>query len=824
MNSINEKLTELFKKHRVVFWYDAKEELCEEFENASIDEVKKVQGNHNGFELKVTVHLNKDQKYLLYFPYEKPPDETNWLLDMELAYHVFQTDRVAIILQELELDNEYRSLVSDHIQFFASKERRKTFKELLSEGDGCLVLRNKMLRVVFSQANLNSFLLSHLKAFSTDDNKIDRDLDRYNLTKFYWSQIKNIFHFANEKPNIYEFIIEVFKSTSSLGKESALTAEGRVLLSEWKDSNKLKDSYEIISDRISKNLGVKEQLIPMSFEKFIEEDHFEIIDQKIIESLNEGLINRRLNAENVQDYIKKRESTFWYGRYKLIYDCLKYASQLMDLVPRYTEKIFTSIELGVKDYQNTLFKVDQVYRKFIYSYRNSTNLNSALNELYDKIEKVYSNDWLLTLNDNWQSIVNQRKKWPIISFDAQYSFFKSHVQPFVIKNHRVFVIISDALRFECAEELTRMLRSENKYQASIESMIGCLPSYTQLGMASLLPKKDTIKLKENSELIMVDGVLASGTEGRKKILEMNSGVKATAFQYEDFIRESKKDRKFIQPFKVIYIYSNLIDEVGDKITSENRVFEAVNQELEKLVELVKRIVGLNGSNILITSDHGFLYQHLDIDEGDFSSPEIKGEIWKKNRRFVMGTSLETDDSCKQFSGDDLGIQSNVDVVIPKSINRLRLQGSGSKFVHGGATLQEITIPLVKVHKIQNNTVRQVRISIIQNTSLITSYLLTVAFIQEDIVSDEVQSRIIRARIVTNDGELLSDVFKHKFDSSEDSIRQREVKHSFQLRSDARIYKNQQVKLVLQEPDRITVWKKYKEFHFTLNISIDWDEF
>jgi hypothetical protein len=40
----------------------------------------------------------------------------------------------------------------------------------------------------------------------------------------------------------------------------------------------------------------------------------------------------------------------------------------------------------------------------------------------------------------------------------------------------------------------------------------------------------------------------------------------------------------------------------------------------------------------------------------------------------------------------------VEVQIPKSINRLRLKGSGSRFVHGGASLQEVVIPVLKINK------------------------------------------------------------------------------------------------------------------------------
>ena len=41
MSKIAESLTKLFNQHRVVFWYDAKEELREEYSTVSIQDVKK---------------------------------------------------------------------------------------------------------------------------------------------------------------------------------------------------------------------------------------------------------------------------------------------------------------------------------------------------------------------------------------------------------------------------------------------------------------------------------------------------------------------------------------------------------------------------------------------------------------------------------------------------------------------------------------------------------------------------------------------------------------------------------------------------------------
>ena len=831
MSKIAESLTKLFGQHRVVFWYDAKEELREEYNGVEIKGVKKIEGSKNPFELKVTINQDSVQKYLLYFPYEKPSNESNWLLDMELAYHVFQTDQEALYLQELELDYAFKSLVSEHIHFFSAKDRREKLKELLGKGDEHLDIRYKMLSVVFGvdQLSVYTFLLAHLNALSNDNSKFDKDLDRYNLSMFYWSQVKGSFHFESDSPNILEFIIEIFNATSSLGSKSKQTKEGRVLLSQWKDSITYKDAYRILSERISDALDIESKLDSESYESVLLEDHYELIDKKIISSINDKIIAQTIKLDTVLSQVKKRENTFWYYDYKNYYDCLVYASQLMELVPKYASKGYSTIELGVGDYTKTLFKVDQLYRKFIWSYRE-TNQNRVLNQLYLKIEKVYSNDWLLTINNQWQTTIDKTNGWPFKVQNSQQSFFKTHIQPFISKNQKVFVVISDALRYECAEELTTMIQNENRYQANIESMIGSLPSYTQLGMASILPRKDTLILKEGSDLVLVDGVPASGIDGRGKILELNSGCRATAIQAEKFMRmnSSTEGRTFAKSYDVIYIYSNLIDKTGDDKTSEDRVFEAVQEELENLVDLIKKIAAVNGNSILITSDHGFIYQHDEIYESDFSKSNYSGDVWKSNRRFVIGSSLETDDTCKSFKGEDIGLQKGIDVLIPKSINRLRVQGAGSRFVHGGATLQEVTIPLIKISKKREDTTRQVEVDIIQTTDRITSNLLVVSFIQSEVISEIVQPRTIKAELFAEDGTSLSDSFKYDFDFSEGSERQREVRKTFTLNSKASgQYKNQRVKLLLEEPvNGTSKWKRYKEFYYSLNISFtnDFDDF
>jgi putative component of toxin-antitoxin plasmid stabilization module len=57
----------------------------------------------NEFEVKYRVYLNKHQRisFLLVFTGDKAANEDNWLLDIELAHHVFRTDQEVMFLQEM---------------------------------------------------------------------------------------------------------------------------------------------------------------------------------------------------------------------------------------------------------------------------------------------------------------------------------------------------------------------------------------------------------------------------------------------------------------------------------------------------------------------------------------------------------------------------------------------------------------------------------------------------------------------------------------------------------------------------------------------------
>jgi PglZ domain len=98
----------------------------------------------------------------------------------------------------------------------------------------------------------------------------------------------------------------------------------------------------------------------------------------------------------------------------------------------------------------------------------------------------------------------------------------------------------------------------------------------------------------------------------------NSHVEATVINASDLLSMNVEEgRNAVQSYRLVYIYHNVIDARVDKPQSEREVFKACEEAISELSRLVKRICNsLNGTNVIITTDHGFLYQRRSIQEAD----------------------------------------------------------------------------------------------------------------------------------------------------------------------------------------------------------------
>lgn len=827
---VQSALEKLFQQHRLVFWYDDKSEMTGLFESLQIQEVEKVVIENNEFTLKHRLLIEQPfKKFLIYQSKEKPSDNDNWLLDLLVSNYEFHTDPSSLYLQDLDLPPEFKSLIQQHEEFFSNEKRISDLKALLETDDMESSIRLKMMSVIcLCDPDWEKVLYSLFSEILIGKKDKYSSIEKYDLSNFLWKSIESKYGYKSLNPSLKDFLIRLLQDNfirSIRDGKPELNREAFLFINRWKENTGAQKTFSDWSLKLEMDLDVENIINGMSIERLLDADTYSVIDKKIIKEIRDHIVKETFPNYSTQELIEKRKVKFFFSDYSQIYNALSYASFLLDEIKKINLTIQNPGD-GFEKYEKNWYKIDQLYRKYIYSSEQAKHQN-ILKDLTIKIEKAYGNSFLLKLGNNWQLAIDKLQNWKIDNVVSQKQFYTQWIIPYTDKGNRVFVIISDALRFESAAELREIILQEDRYTAVLNAVLGSIPSYTQLGMASLLPQSK-LTFDEKSDVVYADGISTQGTSNRTKVLQSrHSG--SIAISAEDFLKMNAKSegRDFIKPYNVIYIYSNHIDKIGDDKTSEGKVFEATKMEIDNLMRIMRHINNMNGYNMIVTSDHGYLYQHNRLEETDFTEFTPEGNIYKSSRRFVLGTDLSANSSVQKWTGAEVGFSDNTEVVIPKSINRIRIQGAGSRFVHGGASLQEIVIPVLEINKARISDIEQIEIDIISNTSNISSNTFAVNFYQKQPIGDKMQPRQIKAGFYTNSGQIISDIATLIFNSMDSDSKSREKIQKFNFTSEASKYNGQDIYLKLEEQiEGTNQFKIYKKFTYKMLISFssEFDEF
>ena len=153
-----------------------------------------------------------------------------------------------------------------------------------------------------------------------------------------------------------------------------------------------------------------------------------------------------------------------------------------------------------------------------------------------------------------------------------------------------------------------------------------------------------------------------------------------------------RTKEIFSGLDVAYIYHDKIDSTGEN--KEEDVFEAVEKTINEITEKIKFIFNNTlAGNVIVTSDHGFLYQYSDLEERQKitigSLPTIE-----KSKRYILDKTPINQQGVMNFDMSYILKDSKLVVSTPFNINRFKTQGGGINYVHGGASPQEIVIPVL----------------------------------------------------------------------------------------------------------------------------------
>jgi uncharacterized protein (TIGR02687 family) len=804
MKRIDESLKRVFQRQRLVFWYDAAGEWAETFGAFEDEAVTKltVSGNEFGIKVRVVRDPNPEAKFLLYVPTARPVDGDNWLLDLLLQGYEYKADKASLALQDVGLPHEFLHLAEDHARYFASGARVQSLKERLRKDDQSGDIRLKMMAVLAgTEADLDELILSFLSRGPQVDllagDPVTECFGSAALVGPFWKEVKRTFGYASETPSLRDFAVSLFRGANPLDELVVLQPHAKVFLQRWKDSKSQSPTFREWAHQMEKELQIGGALEGLGDRQRLGDcDTFEIFEKSALHGLCQAFA-KEVFAADLQAIIQKRRASFWWPQHQHGYAAVEQAVELRELLAS-ADLTVDSVAGGVSRYVASWWRIDTAYRRCTWNLRRYGQVQ-LMEQISSWVEKSYVNNFLLPLADRWSDQVRGLGIWQCPGVIAQRDFFGHYVQPFLTKGQKVVVIISDALRYEVAVDFAQRLRASNRWTGEVEALFGSLPSYTQLGMASLLPGTQR-EVDAATATVTVDGRSATGTENRAEILRAWSGGKATCLQAEDFLELNTKTagRALMRDYEVVYIFHNVIDKVGDSAGTEGKTFEAVEEAFEGLDQIIKKVANINWVNMLLTADHGFLFQQDDVDENDATVLPVAREWTFRNRRFCIGRGISADPKVKIFESGALGLSGDWSAAFPLSLGRFPLQGSGKRYVHGGISLQEVVVPVVRIHKARADDTELVEVEGLLVSRKITTGQLSIRLYQERAVADKVLPRTLRVGVFAKDGTVLSEIKTLTFDSKEAEARLRETTVLLVLAHTADAFNNQQVEIRLEE--------------------------
>ena len=808
---IQRSLERHFEKNRIVFWYDAKGEWASELDQLELADVcqLKVENNEIGVKFRVLLEEPK-QKFLLYVPQERPADEHNWLLDMLLSHTEFHADRASLNLQDTGLPPEYRELAVEHAVFFSRKERRESLKDQIQKDETHRSIRRRMMAILVKAQDhsLDAILLCLCESLAHNEmlDPAHEAFDSFGLVEAFWKEVEAQYGYRSKEPSLLDFVISLFQYNARLSAivETGLHGQAKVFLSRWKDSTRCRPSFENLSKRIASDLNVTDTLNQLSDKEIqslvdTEVDAYELIEHRLICWFRDGILTSKWTPELRRTIIEKRARTVWFQKYEPLYEALNHGAEMLDYVNNVDFGV-DNIDQGINRYRSAWWKIDFHYRKF-HANRRASSQPGLLDSVEAEVEKRYLNGYLGPLATRWESLLDAHQSWPPSMQSRSRDFFEQVVRPNTRNQQKLFVIISDGLRYECAVELRQRMLREDRYSTELESRLTQLPSYTQLGMASLLPGAK-LSISEDSGTAYVDGKPATGSVNREKILNAKGAPKVKVLSAEEFLNLHTKNegRPMMKEHDAIYIYHNEIDKVGDSLSTEKATATACDDAINTLIKLIKKATNINASNIVVTADHGFLFRQSEVEDVECLDAPKDGLLGKPDRRFVTGRGLKADHSLRVFTTDQLGLEGDFQVGITKGVQRLKVKGSGKRYVHGGAMPQEVIVPVLSINKARQTDTRYIDVEIQSFPQKLTTMQVAVRLFQKQVVceADKLLGRELEAGIYSPEGELLSDLKQVRFELTDPEPRNREVVIQLTLGHRVTDFNNQNLELRLRE--------------------------
>ena len=781
-----------FYERRLIFWYDEDREFEEDME--AVESALAAAGarllrrtGRNDFALKRILSDEDHTSFVIYDPCPRPKPDEDWLMDARLYGESFQADLLSSWMEEIGLDptGRAREAVKQYRKFFQAKERRAKLARVRGDmtGPRSLVLAMMAALAGAGQAEAAPLFQAVLsRGLDEERNPVYAAFQSYGLIPAFWELAQRHYGYKEEAPTLSHLAAHLFLTALSCVVRPDLL-EGlspyiavpygtycHDFIDQWIQSGERKMLYQT-ARYVEGETELPAVLARLAPSDIAAASCFPCVHEVLLSAFLRGAASSALDRDLFASVWERRRLFPWYDDYRLYYEALGGICAMEEFYASHGEGFHETVPEALWErYLSDYYRMDQAYRRYRLAYQEGmTHRYEALDEELKKAgeaaERLYTNWYLQELLAAWD-----RAAGPDLSaygfvrgLPRQEDFYRDHAAG---ADSRIFVIISDAMRYEVAAELAEKLRRQTQCEARLSAMEGIFPTATKFGMAALLPHKElSAEVRNGTLAILADG-MGTDSLSREAVLRRACAA-STAFRASDYIGKKRADRAaMVKGMDVVYIYHDRIDEASH--SSDADVFRACRDTIEELTSLVRMVVNDSGAaHIFITADHGFLYQAAALQEADKTVAAGRDAV-EQARRYVItkkGVSLPG-----LLPVAFLGGKTDFDAWGPAGTTRLKMRGGGLQFVHGGASLQELAVPLIDYRYLRNDSsevqrhqekyaVHPVPLLLLSASRRVGSRAVSLDFYQKEPVGENRRAAVYLIYFTDSHGKAVSDVQK-----------------------------------------------------------------
>lgn len=802
-----------FYKRRIIFWYDEDREFEDKLWDIEIANAKLlVLTGTNNFAAKKLLNVDDTtSNYLVYSPITYESLEDDWLLNIELYSEEFRADLISIWMNEMELPAtpDFRRLVKVYKKFFGAQPRRAAFTKLNKGITTASQMHLAVMAAICGATDVQpGSIVQAVIRGGTDmaSSEVFQSLRSYGAEEPFWALVKQASGYnEGEDASIARMVTHILLTATTrtlrieylAGLDSFISTPHQAwcydFVSEWIAEEEKPELIEILRN-VEEELNLRKRFQQIPIEDLVRTEVFPCVNECILTQLMTEISNHIINVDVITSTVEKRRTLAWYDEVKCYYEGILQVAKMQAFFLEHSAGFHTVEARKVwMEYTEDYYHMDTYYRQYHLAFGKSLTVgNDHLDDLFkqvtDKVEGLYTHWFLGELGNNWSdACADELAQYGRVLEVPQQVDFYGQIKD---EDNRIFVIISDAFRYEVAASLAEQLRRETQSKVALRACAGIFPTVTKFGMAALLPHKElTVEERSSGGLqILADG-MSTEAGNRDKVLK-TANRNSVALKYTDIAPMKRAERSaLVKGMDVVYIYHDKVDEASH--TSDSMVFPACDDAIEEIKNIVRIIRNeFSGTRVYITADHGFLYTYSPLSEDakvDKTTPsEQDVEI---DRRYLITRKGATPDYLLPVKFMD----DRYDAFAPRASVRIKKKGGGLNFVHGGISLQEMVVPIIEYHYLRNDSkayqrnkakydTRPVEVGLLSASRKISNMIFSLNFYQKEAVGDNRSAANYLLYFVDSNGKQISDTAKIIADKTSENGQERTFRCSFNLKS------------------------------------------